>query len=129
MSHKDILAQLKRVHFFEDLKRGELNAVVHLVNRRHFKEGEIVCEQGRLGHSMYVVESGELTVHHVDSQGVEHQVGVLNSGDYFGETSLLLGEPRDATVRAAQDTTLLHISRDDFQPLLDEQPSLLDHLN
>ncbi len=129
MSYKDIVGQLKQVRLFENLKQSELNALAKLVDRQHFREGELICEQGHPGNVMYIVESGELTVYHVDPHGVEHEVDALNRGDYFGETSLLLGEPRDATVRVAQETTLLSINQDDFKPLLDERPSLLDHLN
>ncbi len=129
MSYKDIVGRLKQVRLFQDLKQNELNAIAKLVSRQRFREGELICEQGRPGHLMYFVESGELTVHHVDPHGIEHQVDVMTGGDYFGETSLLLGEPRDATVRVAQEATLLSIDRNDFKPLLKEQPSILSNLN
>jgi CRP/FNR family transcriptional regulator/CRP/FNR family cyclic AMP-dependent transcriptional regulator len=50
--------------------------------------------------------------------------GRLRPGDFFGEMSLLDGEPRSATVRAETDVRLLVIQRRNFQSLLREVPEL-----
>ena len=49
----------------------------------------------------------------------------LSPGDFFGEMSLLDGEPRSATVRAETDVRLLVIQRLNFQVVLREVPDLL----
>jgi uncharacterized membrane protein YdbT with pleckstrin-like domain len=66
---------------------------------------------------------------HVDPRGVQQEVGRLKPGDYFGETSLLLGEPSDATVEVVEDATLLYLNKEDFDQLLEERPSILRSLN
>ena len=48
----------------------------------------------------------------------------LMPGEFFGEMSLLDGEPRSATVRAETDMRLLVILRRNFQTLLTEVPEL-----
>ena len=52
------------------------------------------------------------------------ELAVLHKGDFFGEMSLLDGEPRSATVRAETDVRLLVIQRRNFQSLLREVPEL-----
>jgi CRP/FNR family transcriptional regulator, cyclic AMP receptor protein len=48
---------------------------------------------------MFILLRGTASVS-VSKNGANIQVGVLRSGDCFGEMSLLTGEPRSATVRA-----------------------------
>jgi len=49
----------------------------------------------------------------------------LKPGDFFGEMSLLDGEPRSATIAAATDLRLLVVDRAHFWRLLDEMPDLI----
>ncbi len=121
---KELMKRLQQIPLFAELSRDDIKAVARLVKRRRYEAGEVVCRQGQPGHSIYIVESGQLRILHIDPQGVEQEIGRLGPGDYFGETSLLLGEPRDATVEAIQSATLLSLSRDEFEPLLDERPAM-----
>ena len=124
----DLMRQLKQIPLFAELSRDDLKAVSKLVKRVQYRAGSEICHQGQLGLTGYLVEGGELRLLYVDPQGVEQEVGRLGPGDYFGETSLLLGEPRDATVEVVQDATLLYLNRDEFDQLLNERPSLLKSL-
>lgn len=124
----DLAKQLKQIPLFAKLSRDDLTAVTKLVKREQYPAGSVVCQQGRLGLTAYFVESGELRVLHVDPQGIEREVARLGPGAYFGETSLLLGEPRDATVVVVQDATLLYLNKDEFAQLLHERSSVLKAL-
>ena len=120
--------ELREIPLFAQLHRDDLRAVAELVRRESYAAGEIICRQGEMGETAYFVESGQLRVLHIDAEGLEHEVSRLNPGDYFGETSLLLGEPRDATVEAVEDSTLLYLHKDEFDALLEEEPQILDNL-
>jgi hypothetical protein len=124
----DVVKQLKQVPLFAELSRDELKAVAELVERAYYGAGSEICRQGQLGLTAYIVESGELRVLYVDPQGVQEEVARLGPGDHFGETSLLLGEPRDATVEAVQDVTLLYLNKYEFDQLLDQRPAMLKSL-
>jgi HlyB family type I secretion system ABC transporter len=50
------------------------------------------------------------------------QLEFLRAGDFFGERSLFLGEPRAASVQAVSDCTLLRLSPEVLRRLLDEHP-------
>ena len=52
-------------------------------------------------------------------------VGKIGAGGYFGELSLLRGEPRAATVRASTRCELLALPRADFEALLGPAKALL----
>jgi len=87
---------------------------------RRFGHGERIIEQGAPGQTFYVVASGTVSI--LTGRGVE--VTRLGRGQYFGEMSLLTGEPRSATVVAAEDAVLFELDRPTFAQLFDEQPAL-----
>ena len=124
----DLAKQLKQISLFAELSRDDLKAVAELVKHVQYPAGSVICRQGEHGLTAYVVESGELRVLHTDPQGIEQEVARLGPGTYFGETSLLLGEPRDATVEVVQDAVLLYFNKDEFDQLLHERPSMLKAL-
>jgi len=124
----DVVNQLKQIPLFANLKKSDLKALAKLVKHTRPTAGSEICRQGRPGHTAYLVESGELRVLHVDPQGIRQEVARLEPGAFFGETSLLLGEPRDASVQVVQDATLLSLSKDDLDQLLSERPAMLKAL-
>jgi len=124
----DLAKQLEQITLFAKLSRDDRKAVARLVKPAQYPAGSEVCRQGQLGETAYIVESGELRVLHVDPQGVEREVARLGPGEYFGETSLLLGEPRDATVEVVRDATLLVLNKDELDQLLQERPWMLKSL-
>ena len=56
------------------------------------------------------------------------QVAVLKKGDFFGEMSLLTGEPRSATVRAIEDTEVIMIQKDVFSEILSANSGISEYL-
>jgi hypothetical protein len=124
----DLAQRLKQIPLFAKLSRDDLQAVAQLVARAEYPAGSEICRQGQPGQTAYFVESGELRALHVDPAGIEREVAHVGPGEYFGETSLMLGEPRDATVQVIQDATLLYLNKCDFDQLLDERPAMLNAL-
>ncbi|MDR7537115.1 MAG: cyclic nucleotide-binding domain-containing protein, partial [Armatimonadota bacterium] len=90
----DVLAGLA---LFADLSRPELEAVAHTFEEEWFTEGQRILRQGFSGANFYVILDGEAAVR-ID--GVQR--AVLRRGDFFGEVSVLLGEPPTADVVAVR---------------------------
>ena len=124
----DLVNQLKQIPLFANLSKRDLKTLAGLVKRTSHPAGSEICRQGRPGHTAYLVESGELRVLHVNPQGIRQDVARLGPGDFFGETSLLLGERRDASVEVVRDATLLSLTREDLDQLLSERPAILKAL-
>lgn len=90
----DTLASLA---LFADLTSAELEAIAHTMEERYFAEGERVLRQGFSGSGFFVVLEGEAAAR---ASGVE--VNRLGRGDFFGEISVLLGEPPSADIVATR---------------------------
>jgi CRP-like cAMP-binding protein len=56
-------------------------------------------------------------------------VATITSGGFFGEMSLLTGDPRTATVRAVSDVQALEIGADNMRSLAQSTPGLLEHIS
>lgn len=91
---------------------------------RMFAAGEVIVEEGAPGTSMFVVCRGMAVV----TIGKDHEVARLKEGNYFGEMSLLTGDPRSATVKALGDCTALEIRGDAFREYVITHPQVIEHL-
>jgi len=80
---------------FADLTTPQLEAVAHTFEERWFPEGERVLRQGLTGSGFYVILDGGCSIQ-VDGQ----ERATLSRGEFFGEVSILLGEPPVADVVA-----------------------------
>jgi CRP-like cAMP-binding protein len=56
------------------------------------------------------------------------EVATIPAGGYFGEMSLLTGQPRTATVSAITDCLLLEIAAVDFRRIALAQPTVVEQV-
>jgi small-conductance mechanosensitive channel len=122
-----LLAGVDLFAALSDEQRRDL-AAGSVLNR--FGDGDAVVRQGQPGDSMYVVCSGSAVVAlEGNGPGVpRHQVATIEKGGYFGEMSLLTGEPRSATVIARGDMSVLEIGADQFRELGAASPVTVEQI-
>ena len=84
--------------------------------------------QGQPGTSLFVVADGEVEVVLRRENGRDVVVDTMARGEVVGEMSLLTGEPRSATVRAADSALVYEVGRRQFEPLLQANPQWIDEL-
>ena len=111
---------LRRVPLFNDCTDEELRRIADVSRIVETPVGTVVTQMGTPGDSFFFIIDGRVSV--------QTPVGVgepLRPGDFFGEMSLLDGEPRSATVTAMTDLRLLVVDRAHFWRLLNETPDLV----
>jgi CRP-like cAMP-binding protein/CheY-like chemotaxis protein len=111
---------LKQVPFFKALGRDSIDFITEKLKFKQFKNGATICKTGDPGDKMYIVLSGKVAVTAANGEVLAH----IASGNYFGEMSLLTGEPRSATVIAAEDTETFVLEKEDFDVILEKYPSI-----
>jgi CRP-like cAMP-binding protein len=119
---------LRNEALFQSLSDDQIDNLVKDSHLEHFGRGERVIEEGAEGNSMFVLLRGSANVS-VAKNGSAIRVGALHSGDCFGEMSLLTGERRTATVRAAADCYVLKISKPTMAEVIRQAPECLNHLS
>ena len=116
LAHIDLFAALDDEHRHE---------IAGATTMRVYGDGEAIVRQGAPGQSMFAICSGRAAV---TLEPDRHQVATIESGGYFGEMSLLTGEPRTATVTAVGDTTVLEIDAEVFRKLGAEHPHEIEKI-
>ena len=111
---------LRRVSLFSDCTDDELRRIAGVSRTVEISAGTVVTEIGTPGDSFFFIIDGRVSVQTPAGVG-----DPLRPGDFFGEMSLLDGEPRSATVTASTDLRLLVVDRAQFWRLLNETPDLV----
>jgi small-conductance mechanosensitive channel/CRP-like cAMP-binding protein len=119
---------LTGVDLFRSLSPEEMNRLVGRAKLQQFARGENLCRQGEAGDSFYVIREGRVAVSMSGADGRVIPVAQLGSGAFFGEMSLLTGEPRSGTVSAETDVEVLCVAKQDFAGLLQGDASLAGKL-
>jgi CRP-like cAMP-binding protein len=87
------------------------------------RQGQVVIEQSASDRTVYLVETGQLTVHYEDDKG-RLRLAVVESGSAVGEGAFFTRQPRNATVQAASAAKLWSLSPIRFTELTNRQPQL-----
>ncbi len=119
MKHRAGTDRLAKIPLFRNLSAKQLGAVDALVTTVDVASGRELIQQGKTGREFFLVVTGEAEVRH-DGE----VIATRGPGTFFGETALLLDQPRNASVVATTDMTIEVIDRQDFRRLLDQYPDL-----
>jgi len=91
---------------------------------RYYSEDNVVFYEGEFGNCLYDILKGSVYVFkNYTSAGGKRLLAHLGPGDYFGELAILEAMPRNATIVAAQDDTVLRLIRaENFAPYAAQNP-------
>jgi len=120
MNQQEILDALAGLALFSDLERPQLQAVAHTMTEESFPPGQRILRQGFSGAGFFIILDGDVVVR-VDGDDVAR----LGKGDFFGEISLLLGEPPIADVVATGPVHVLQLAGPDLRGFLMAYPAVM----
>jgi small-conductance mechanosensitive channel/CRP-like cAMP-binding protein len=122
---REVAASLSNTDLFSPLPEEVRNAIASACVVAEYGNGEGIVRQGEPGQSMFIVARGEVSV--LLEPGRE-EVARIAAGGYFGEMSLLTGEPRTATVVALGDVSVIELNADLFRRLAAEHPAAIEQM-
>ena len=111
---------LHRVPIFSALSQFQLAQLASTVTKQRVKRGELIVEQGKKSHTLFIILSGRARVVMTDRRAKEVILDVLMPGDYIGEISLIDGKSHSANVQAEVQTDLLVLVHAAFHQCLAE---------
>jgi uncharacterized membrane protein len=124
----DELDVLKQVPLFSRMDDGELRDVRALMTEHVYAPGRVILREGELGDSFHVVIDGHVQFLVRDAGGHELIVDEVGVGGFFGELSMLTGEPRSIRAKAIDAVTTLALDRDTFFAFLQQHPPAAIHV-
>ena len=113
---------------FSSLSTDALNELALHAEVRTIPEKEVIFVKGASGSELFAILNGRVKISSFSEDGKEIIFTILESGNFFGETALLDGQPRSATCTAIEDCQMVVIERDGFISYLEKHPSLAIHL-
>jgi CRP/FNR family cyclic AMP-dependent transcriptional regulator len=84
----------------QGLSRRELMTLATFSREERFAAGASIFQEGDEGTEMYVILEGKAMISKFIPGAGEEALAILERGDFFGEMSLIDGEPRSADARA-----------------------------
>jgi CheY-like chemotaxis protein len=115
---------LKKVPFFRSLGKDGIGFIVERLKFKPIDSNEVICKAGDPGDKMFIIINGKVKVVVTSEEGEEKVIANLGSGDYFGEMSLLTGEPRSASVITTQPSEMFILNKSDFDLIVERFPSI-----
>ncbi len=116
----EIVDQIAGFALFADLATPQLERVAHIFEEQWYAAGERVLRQGLSGSAFHIILEGNAAVR-IDGQ----ERATLARGDFFGEVSILLGEPPVADVLAVSQLRCLVLAGGQVRDFLLDNPPVM----
>jgi HD-GYP domain-containing protein (c-di-GMP phosphodiesterase class II) len=118
------LNKLKRIGLFAELSEYDLHQIDAITTEQSYGKGDVIIEENAEAQRFFIIHRGKIEISKRFEDGHEFVLGVHSDGEFFGEMAILDEGRRSATARALEQTTVLEISRADFEGLLFKSPEL-----
>lgn len=133
MARRDLAREdrglLKSMQLLEGLEDEELEQLREGLVPHVYPRDIPIVREGDAGSSMFVVKEGCLEVRIRNEAGENVLVATQVAGMFFGDASLLTGEPRSATVTPVVDSLVLEIRKEDMAVLIERRPEMVDYMS
>ena len=121
--HVILKSYFQNVEFFNTLKDEDFDELQKISKLKTYGKNEFIFLQNDPGDSFFIIKSGKVCIVLED-----RELACLKEGDFFGEMSLLTGNPRNASVKANEDTEVFVIEKDDFKELIKKNENLFNNV-
>ncbi len=115
-------ALLAQVPLFAPFDEEERALLASQLDEISFEAGDFIFRRGDPGGAIYIVASGEVEIFLQDSLGERIVFETVRAGDFFGELTLLDGDPRSASAQALAPGTAITVDREDLALLFTRHP-------
>jgi CRP-like cAMP-binding protein len=120
LTASQLVDTLSQLALFADLSRPQLEQVAHKMTEESYPVGQRILRQGFTGTGFYVILEGEVAIK-INGE----QIALLSKGDFFGEMSILLGEPPVADVVTTRQLHVLHLGGPELEGFLRDHPPVM----
>jgi CRP-like cAMP-binding protein len=122
------LRLLDAVPLFTSLTEEEKEALAATMDRKTYRKGEVLAEQGTKLNSLMVIRNGVAVVSRHE-HGHDTELSRLAPGDYFGEDGLFTGAGEAGTIRALTFVAVYEVGQAALAKLMHERPSIADEIS
>ena len=115
---------LSKFNLFKGMTSQEMGMVEKMTTMQSFRKKEPIYIMGQPGKSVYLLKKGVVKISRILPDGRELVLGLLKSGEIFGELEAVNDEDRQAQAEAHDDVMICVMNRNDFLRLMQSKPEL-----
>ena len=123
----DVISVLSTSDLFYGLANPSLERIASHLRSVTFPPDMVICREGDVGHSMYIIVDGSVSVSSNMGWG-QRELDRKGPGAVFGEMALISNDVRSATVRSIEKTECLQLDSEAFDSLLDQDPIMAQRI-
>ncbi|HSR03745.1 MAG TPA: Crp/Fnr family transcriptional regulator [Proteiniclasticum sp.] len=113
-----------KISLFDSLTDKQKELILSKSIHRSFDKGEIIFSPGDPGDNLYIINSGEVKIYKLSSQGKQQVLHVLGPKDFLGEHALFDQKPIMNSAEAMKKTNICILKGSDIRDLLMEHPEM-----
>ncbi len=117
-------AALTKFPILSEMSDEMLAVFSRYLTTRRFKNDSLIFVENMRGESLFLIDSGYVSLTKMVTEGVEKRLVRLGPGDSFGELAVIDEGPRVVTARADEDTQTLILSREGLTRLSRDHPEI-----
>jgi CRP/FNR family transcriptional regulator len=123
LSVMEVILALKSTPLFQNVPGEGLKRLSDFIQEKKERAGVLIFREDDLGDEMYLVRSGQVSIHQeLDSGPV--LIEMVEPGGYFGEMAIIDELPRTASATAEVDSSLLVLHKNDFRAAVQDYPDI-----
>jgi small-conductance mechanosensitive channel/CRP-like cAMP-binding protein len=120
---------LASVKLFQTLTDEERRSLAGRLSVAPFVRGEAITRQGAVAHWLYLITRGDVEVRVSIGDNLSERIATLHQGGFFGEMSMMTGEPRSATVIALTDVVCYRLDKEAFNDIIKHRPEIAEDMS
>ncbi len=115
---------IKKTDFFRDFSPADIEFLSGWVKAYSAPSGTYIFKEGGTMASLCFLVDGDISIFKETTPNEHLKIADISSGGTIGEMGIVDGQPLSASAIAASDSTVLLMSRNDFEDLVHEQCAL-----
>lgn len=115
---------LSKISIFSSLEKEDLELLANATQEVTYSKGKTIISSEEIGSTFFIVKSGRVKVTAEAFGGREIVLSTLHPLAFFGEMSIIDGEPRSASIIALEETKLITMEREVFLGILHRYPQI-----
>jgi phosphoenolpyruvate synthase/pyruvate phosphate dikinase len=124
----EMAQQLRQVALLAPLDDQSIQQVARWARLQHVPADTVIIQQGEPGSDFYILASGHVTLRVEVAMGIRRFLGYRGPGFFFGETALLTGDRRNATITAVEPSEIFVFDKDSFDKLYKLHPRIEEEI-
>lgn len=123
-----ISLELKKLPLLAGVDEKTVIQMARVLQVRTADRGQTILQKGSSGDHLLLLLAGRLQAVDITEDGREIGLSFLETGDYFGELSVIDGLPRSATVVACEPSTYALLPRPEALALMYNSPLVAERM-